>query len=86
MRRKISFAAAKINFSAALLDIAAERIRDNVTAGALGYAATLAGVREAMQLETERCIQVRGSSGRAAEVLQQYRVRKSFAALAEKKV
>ena len=86
MRRMISFGAAKINYSAALLDIAAERIRDNLTAGALGYAATVAGVREAMQLETERCIQVRGSSSRAAEVLQQCRVRKSFAALAEKKV
>lgn len=86
MRRMIGFGATKINYSATLLDIAAQRIRDNVTAGALGYAATVAGVREAVQLETERCIQVWGSSGRAAEVLQQCRVRKSFAPLAEKTV
>lgn len=86
MRRMIGFGAAKINYSAALLDLAAHRIRDNVTAGASGYAATVAGVREAVQLETERCIQVWGSSGRAAEVLQQCRVRNPPALLAEKTV
>jgi len=44
---------------------------ENVPAAASGYATTVAGVREAVQLETQRCIQVWGSSGRAAEVLQQ---------------
>ena len=87
MRRMIGFGAAKINYSA-LLDIAPQRIRANVTAGALGYAAVVAGVREAVQLETERCIQIWGGSGRAAELLQQGRARKSFAftPLAEKTV
>ena len=63
------FDAAKIKYSAPLLNIAAERMRDNVTAGALGYAVTVAGVREAGQLETERCIH---RTGAAAAVQQTY--------------
>ena len=71
LRRMIGFGAAKINYSSTLLDIAAKRIRDNVLAGAEGYAAIMAGVRDVVRLEVERCIKVWGSGGRSAELLLQ---------------
>lgn len=73
-RRMISFGAAKINYSAALLDVAARRIRENALAGVEDYASTMKGVRDAVHLEVERCIKIWGSGGRAAEVLLQCRV------------
>ena len=41
LRRMIGFGAAKINYSSALLDVAARRIRENALAGVEGYAATM---------------------------------------------
>lgn len=74
VRRMIGFGAAKINYSATLFDVAAQQMRDNVLAGAEGYAAIMAGVRAAVRREVERCIRVWGSGGRAAEVLMQCRL------------
>lgn len=74
LRRMIGFGAAKINYSSALLDVAARRIRENALAGIEGYAATMEGVRDAVRLEVERCIRVWGGCGRAAEVLLQCRL------------
>lgn len=71
LRRMISFGAAKINYSTVLFDVAARKIRENTLAGAEGYAATMAGVQDAVKLEVERCIRVWGSGGRGAEVLLQ---------------
>lgn len=75
LRRMIGSGAAKINYSSALFDVAARRIRENALAGVEGYAATMEGVHEAVRFEAERCIRVWGSSGRAAEVLLQCRLR-----------
>lgn len=74
VRRMIAFGATKINYSTPLLDIAAQRIRENALAGMHGYAATMNGVREAVRQEVERCIKVWCSGGRAAEVLLQCRL------------
>ncbi|WP_124950194.1 class II fructose-bisphosphate aldolase [Sulfuriferula thiophila] len=71
LKRMISFGAAKINYSSVLLDVAAQRIRENALAGVEGYTAIMEGVREAVRLEVERCIKVWGCGGRAAEVLLQ---------------
>lgn len=78
LRRMIGFGAAKINYSSTLLDIAAKRIRDNALAGADGYAAIMAGVRDVVRLEVERCIRVWGSGGRAAELLLQCKLHEPF--------
>ncbi|MFA5170815.1 MAG: class II fructose-bisphosphate aldolase [Sulfuriferula sp.] len=71
LKRMISFGAAKINYSSVLLDVAAQRMRENALAGVEGYAAIMEGVRDAVRLEVERCIRVWGCGGRAAEVLLQ---------------
>jgi fructose-bisphosphate aldolase, class II len=71
LKRMISFGAAKINYSSVLLDVAAQRMRENALAGVEGYAAMMEGVRDAVRLEVERCIKVWGCGGRAAEVLLQ---------------
>lgn len=74
LRRMISFGAAKINYSTVLFDVAARKIRENVQAGTdEGYATIMAGVRDVVRLEAERCIRVWGSGGRGAEVLLQCR-------------
>lgn len=78
LRRMIGFGAAKINYSSTLLDIAAKRIRDNALTGAEGYAAIMAGVRDVVRLEVERCIKVWGSGGRAAELLLQCTLHEPF--------
>lgn len=74
-KRMISCGAAKINYSSVLLDVAAQRIRENALAGVGGYAAIMEGVRDAVRLEVERCIKVWGCGGRAAEVLLQCQAR-----------
>jgi fructose-bisphosphate aldolase class II len=73
-RRLISHGIAKINYYTGLADVAGRRIRENAAANTGdGYSALMAGVREAVSEETERCIRVWGSGGRAAEVLAQCR-------------
>jgi len=61
----------KINYYTALSDAAAQRIKDNLDAGAIsgGYTALLRGVQAPMQAEMERCIRLWGSDGRAGELL-----------------
>ncbi len=75
LRRMIGLGATKIHYRSTLLEVASQRIREDALAGIESYAATMEGVREAVRLETERCIKVWGSSGRAAEVILQCRLR-----------
>jgi fructose-bisphosphate aldolase class II len=73
-RRLIASGVAKINYFTALADAAGKRIKENVAASLQGgYSALLTGVRAAVRDETERCIRLWGSGGRAAEVLEQCR-------------
>jgi fructose-bisphosphate aldolase class II len=73
-RRLISSGVAKINYYTGLADVAGQRIRKNAAADKSGgYGALLAGVRDVVREETERCIRIWGSGGRAAEVLAQCR-------------
>lgn len=55
LRRMIGFGAAKINYSSALLDVAARCIRENALAGVEGYAATMEGVRDAVAAARRKC-------------------------------
>lgn len=71
-RRLIANGVAKINYYTALADSAGRRIRENVAADRKGgHSVLMAGVRDAVREETERCIRLWGSGGRAAEVLAQ---------------
>ena len=73
-RRLIANGVAKINYYTALADAANHRIRENVAADRKGsYSVLMAGVSDAVREETERCIRLWGSGGRAAEVLAQCR-------------
>jgi fructose-bisphosphate aldolase class II len=67
-RRLIANGAAKINYYTALSDAAAAVIRNNAEAGG-GYTELLRGAQEAIGRETERCIRLWGSAGRADEIL-----------------
>lgn len=69
-RRLISHGVAKINYYTGLADVAGRRVRENATANqGSDYSALLAGVSTVVREETERCIRIWGSGGRAAEVL-----------------
>ena len=68
-RKLVSLGVAKINYYTALADRAGAAIGAAAKAGAKGHAALVAGVREAVAREAERCIRVFGSAGRAAEAL-----------------
>ncbi len=60
----------KINYYTALADAAGRRIGANLQAsGGGGYTALVDGVPEAVQEEAARCIELWGSSGRAADLL-----------------
>lgn len=73
-RKLIAHGVAKINYYTGLADVAGRRIRANAVADPDGsYSALMAGVREAVCEESERCIRIWGSGGRAAEVLAQCR-------------
>ncbi|QBQ55246.1 ketose-bisphosphate aldolase [Nitrosococcus wardiae] len=72
-RKLISLGVVKINYYTALADIAGEVIRTAAKRGARGYTALVAGIREAVASEVERCIGVWGSADRAAEVLDRCR-------------
>ena len=67
-RRLVAHGVAKINYYTALSDAAAARIDANAAAGG-GYTARVAGVREDIADEVERCIRLWGSADRADEVL-----------------
>ncbi|MFZ0470896.1 MAG: class II fructose-bisphosphate aldolase, partial [Thiogranum sp.] len=70
-RDLIARGVSKINYYTALADAAAQRIRDNLDAGAIsgGYTALLKGIQAPMQAEMERCMRLWGSAGRADELL-----------------
>lgn len=70
-RDLIARGVSKINYYTALADAAAQRIRDNLDAGAIsgGYTALLRGIQAPMQVEMERCMRLWGSAGRADELL-----------------
>lgn len=68
-RKLVTLGVAKINYYTALADAAGDAIRAAVKAGARSHASLVASVREAVAKETERCMRVFGSAGRAAEVL-----------------
>jgi fructose-bisphosphate aldolase class II len=73
-RRLIANGIAKINDYTALSDAANRCIRENVSADPKGgHSGLLAGVRDVVRNEVERCIHLWGCSGRAAEVLAQCR-------------
>jgi fructose-bisphosphate aldolase, class II len=70
-RDLIARGVSKINYYTALADAAAQRIRDNLDAGAIsgGYTALLKGIQAPMQAEMERCMRLWGSAGRADELV-----------------
>ncbi len=71
-RRLIAHGAAKINYYTALADAASRSIRAAAAADKNGdHSILLAGVRDAVCAEAERCMQLWGCGGRAAEVLAQ---------------
>jgi fructose-bisphosphate aldolase class II len=71
-RQLIKNGVAKINYFTALADAAGAAIRSNVEATKHnGYTQLTRGVQAAVSQETERCIRLWGSAGRAAEVLAQ---------------
>ena len=71
-RRLIANGVAKINYYTGLADAASRSIRENFAADRKGdHSSLVAGVREAVRNETERCLNIWGCSGRAAEVLTQ---------------
>jgi fructose-bisphosphate aldolase class II len=73
-RKLISHGIAKINYYTGLADVASQCIRRNASCNRNGgYGVLMAGVRDAIRKEAERCIRVWGSGGRAAEVLAQCR-------------
>jgi len=73
-RRLIASGVAKINYYTALADAASRHILENATTNSKGdLGQLLAGVRDAVRKEVERCLHLWGSGGRAAEVLAQCR-------------
>lgn len=73
-RKLIAHGVARINYSTALCDLAADQIRQNVRNDPRpGYTGLIKGIRAIIQTEVERCLRMWGSAGRAAEVLVQCR-------------
>lgn len=70
-RKLIMLGVAKINYHTTLSELAGGIIRTAAKLGAKGYIGLMAGVREVVSGEVERCIRLWGSAGRAAEVLAQ---------------
>lgn len=70
-RALIARGVTKINYYTALADAAGARIRDNASdPERRGYTALVAGIREAIAAEVERCIRLWGSADRADAVLE----------------
>ena len=73
-RRLIANGVAKIGYHAALADAAFAQVRATTKGNSKGhYATAMRAVQGAVERETERCLQLLGAAGRAAEVLQQCR-------------
>jgi fructose-bisphosphate aldolase class II len=71
-RQLIANGVTKINYYTALTDVAGASIRKNAEATAnTANTSLVRGVHAAISQETERCIRLWGSAGRAAEVLAQ---------------
>ena len=72
--RLIAHGVAKINYYTGLTDAAFEQLRSSAKGNAKGrYTTAMRAVRDAVELETERCLRLWGAAGRAAEVLAQCR-------------
>ncbi len=70
-RRLIENGVAKINYYTALSDAAAQQMRGNISNDSSGgYTRLTAGVRDSVATETERCMRLWGSAGRADAVIQ----------------
>jgi fructose-bisphosphate aldolase class II len=69
-RTLIANGIAKINYYTALADCAGDRVQRNAEAGARGYTAMLAGVKEAVERQAGRCMRLWGAAGRADQLLQ----------------
>lgn len=72
-KKLIAHGVAKINYFTALAEAAGRIVQANAGRDRAPYTLLANGVREAVCAETERCIRLWGSSGRAAEVLAQCR-------------
>lgn len=71
-RRLIATGIAKINYYTGLADAASHSIREKIASDRKAdHSALVDGVREAVRKESERCMQLWGCGGRAAEVLAQ---------------
>jgi len=73
-RKLIGNGVAKINYYTALSEAAGSHIRANATPDKKSYKLLTRGVRGVIREEVGRCIRLWGSSGRAAEVLAQFRL------------
>jgi fructose-bisphosphate aldolase class II len=62
---------AKINYYTALAEIAVGQTQSNLQQGDITYQQLVTDVRENISAEVQRCMQLWGSAGRAAEVLMQ---------------
>ncbi len=72
-RRLIADGVSKINYYTALADAAGQQLAENVQGGARGYTQSVKDVQAAVRAEVEHCIEMWGSTDRAAELLQQCR-------------
>lgn len=73
-RKLIAHGVAKINYYTALAQVTARSIKEHLVAGRKSDCNEVtAGVREAVREEAQRCMDLWGSGGRAAEVLTQCR-------------
>jgi len=74
-RRLIANGISKINYYTALADVASSCIREKFSEDRKGdHSVLVSGVRDAVRKEAERCMQLWGCGGRAAEVLAQCKV------------
>jgi fructose-bisphosphate aldolase class II len=69
----IDHGVAKINYFTALAEQAIKQIKANVAHGEMTYEKLFANVSDQICAEVQRCMQIWGSAGRAAEVLMQCR-------------
>jgi fructose-bisphosphate aldolase class II len=68
-QKLISNGVARINYYTALSETAVKQIHTNLSQGEIPYSKLYANVKKSMTEEVQRCMQIWGSAGRAAEVL-----------------
>ncbi len=72
-QRLIANGVAKINYYTALADAAGQQLANNLQRGARGYSQCVKDIQAAIRAEVVRCIELWGSAGRAAELMQHCR-------------